>query len=128
MGTNEELLRDAYALFAKGDIDGFFALCTNDLTLHVPGSSPLAGDHVGKEGFLSMMGKVMEISGGTFSEDVHDVTTSAEHGVVLTVHHLQRGGKAIDYNSAHAWHIRDGKLAEFWELPEDQQEYDAAWS
>jgi ketosteroid isomerase-like protein len=126
-GSNEQLLRDAYAIFAKGDIEGFFALCTPGITFHIPGNTPLSGHHTGKEAFLPILGKVMEISGGTFQEEVHDVTTSDTHGTALLLHRFERNGKPVEYNTAHVWHIADGKLSEFWELPVDQAEYEAAW-
>ena len=34
---NEEVLRNAYAAFARGDLDCYLGNRTNDITFHVPG-------------------------------------------------------------------------------------------
>ena len=125
---NEELLRTAYATFARGDVEGYLAVCTDDFTFNVPGQNQMAGSYKGRDEFLRLIGKVMELSGGAFQEEVHDVLANEEHGVVLALHRFEREGKPHEYRTAHVYHIRDGKLAECWEQPQDQQLFDDAWA
>ena len=35
---NEKLLRNAYAAFARGDLDGYWSACAPDFTFHVAGT------------------------------------------------------------------------------------------
>ncbi len=125
---NEELLRTAYATFARGDVEGYLAVCTDDFTFNVPGRNQMAGSYKGRDEFLRLIGKVMELSGGAFQEEVHDVLANEEHGVVLAFHRFEREGKPKEYRTAHVYHIRDGKLAECWEQPQDPTVFDDAWS
>jgi ketosteroid isomerase-like protein len=79
---NEDLVREGYAAFGRGDIDAlrrsFFAA---DVRYHVPGKSPLGGDYEGVAQVLEWLGRQFELSGGTISAEVHDVVANDEHAV-----------------------------------------------
>lgn len=124
---NEKLIRDAYAAFARGDFDGYLSSCTPDFTFNVPGKSAMSGSYKARDGFMVLVGKVGQITAGNFDEVVHDVLANDTHGVVLAVHKLTRDGKAYEYRTAHVYEIRNGKLAECWEQPQDQASFEAAW-
>jgi len=122
---NDDLLRRGYDAFSRGDLNAIpFA---DDITFHIPGKNRLAGDYAGKEKVFGFLGKVMELSGGSFRLEVHDVVAGNEHAVGLTNHSGQREGRTADYHSVHVWHVRGGKLVELWEQP-DQPAFDAFWS
>src|SRR5581483_3581273 len=86
---NEERLRDLYATFAKGDLQGFLDGCTDDVTFHVPGNTPGSGTH-DRAAFGDWITMVMGIAEGTFQEEVLDVIANDERGVVLVRHELDR--------------------------------------
>jgi len=125
---NEQLLRDAYAAFARGDLDGYWSACADDFAFNVPGASKVAGRFRGKEAFMRMIGNVMALAGGQFEEEVHDVVANDHHGVVLAIHRFPRNGQQREYRTAHVYEIRDGMLAECWEQPQDPAAFDAAWA
>ena len=124
--TNETLLRNAYAAFAKGDVPGFLALCTDHITFHVPGNGLLSGTHT-KDGFLGKLGPAMEAVKGSFREEVVRVVAGDSQGAVVAAQGAERDGKAHQWNAVHWWRIENGKLAEFWEYTDDQTAFDAAW-
>ncbi len=122
---NEDLLRKGYDAFSRGDLNALpFA---DDIVFHIPGDSPLAGDYKGKPQVLGFLGQVMERSGGSFRLEVHDLAASNDHVIGLTNHRGRRNGKSAAYNSVHVWHIKDGKLAELFEFPE-QPAFDDFWA
>ena len=125
---NEELLRNAYATFAGGDMEGYLKDCTEDFTFHVPGCNQVSGSYRGKDEFRRLIGIVMKVTEGAFQEEVHDVLANDKHGVVLALHRFKRDGEPKEYRTAHVYHIRGGKLAECWEQPQDQQIFDDAWA
>ena len=53
---NEELLRNAYAAFARGDLEGYWAVCAQDFTFHVPGQNQVTGTYQGMEWFWRSTG------------------------------------------------------------------------
>jgi len=127
MHPNEALLRNAYAAFARGDLDGYLRACTEDFVFEAPGQNAMSGTYRGREGLFAIARKAMEISGGTFQEDVEDVLANDRHGVVLARHRLTRGAQAKDYRTAHVYDILDGALVRCWEHPRDASAFDDAW-
>ena len=125
---NEGLLRRGYEAFAKGDMDTLNELFADDIVWHTPGKSPIAGDYKGKQEVFAFFGKIGELSGGTFKLEIHEVLANDEHGVVLATSRGQRDGKRIEDNSVNVFHLRDGKVTEFWGHPGDQYATDEFWS
>jgi ketosteroid isomerase-like protein len=69
----------------------------------------------------------MQISGGTFNEEVEDVLANDAHAVVLAVHRFTRDGAAKEYRTAHVYDIKDGQLAHCFEQPRDAEAFEDAW-
>src|SRR5258708_3485696 len=107
----ETMIRDAYACFGRGDVDGYLSACTSDFVLHVPSGSGISGDYIGQAGLHELAGKAMEITGGTFHEEVEDVLVNDRHAVVLARHSFTRGGSAADYQTAHVYEVNGNKLS-----------------
>jgi ketosteroid isomerase-like protein len=125
---NEDALRKGYDAFGRGDIETVMGLFTDDIQWHVPGDSLVSGDYSGKEGVGTFFGKLMELSGGTFRVDVHDVLANDEHGVGLVVLRGERNGKTLAVNDAHVWHVNNGKFSEFWSCVFDLKAMNEFWS
>jgi ketosteroid isomerase-like protein len=124
----ESMIREAYAAFGRGDLDGYLQACTEDFVFHVPGSGGIAGRYVGREGLYALATKAMTLTGGTFHEEVEDVLANDSHAVVLARHRFTREGVAKDYRTAHVYQFRDGKLAECFEQPRDPAAFEDAWA
>ena len=93
-----------------------------------PGRSALAGDYRGHEGVTEFFGKLMEASGGTFALELHDVLAGDDHVVALVQGTAERNGRSQTFNNAHVWHVKDGKVTEFWGLSTTPYEDDQFWS
>ena len=113
---NEDRLRDLYATFAKGDLPGFLAGCTDDVTFTVPGRTPGSGTF-SKADFVEWISGVIGETGGTFQEHVLDVFANDEHGVLLLHHEFDRDGRHREYLTAHAVELRDGRISAWEERP-----------
>jgi uncharacterized protein len=127
--ANEDLVREGYAAFARGDIEAlgsrFFA---GGIRWHFPGRSPFGGDYEGVAEVLGWLGRTFEASGGTISIELHDVIGNDEHVVALTTVRAQREGRSIQDHTAQVFHVRDGKVTEVWTHPGDLYATDAFWS
>jgi ketosteroid isomerase-like protein len=126
---NEELVREGYAAFGRGDLDAlqnrFFA---SDIRWHFPGRSPFAGDYTGVADVMGWLGRTFETSGGTIRIELHDVMGNDEHVVALTKVRAERAGKRLEDNTVQVFHIRDGKVSEVWTSPGDLYASDEFWS
>ena len=123
----EASIREAYAAFGRGDVDGYLQHCTDDFIFTVPGRGGVAGAWKGKQGLHELAGQAMALTGGTFDEEVEDVLANDRHAVVLARHRFKRNGAAKDYRTAHVYEIRDGKLAQCYEQPRDAASFHDAW-
>jgi ketosteroid isomerase-like protein len=125
---NLDLLRQAYDALGAGDLATLFSLLSDDVTAHVPGTSPVAGEYRGKEAVGGYVAKLGELSGGTLRFEPHDVTASEAHGVGLVRDLAERGDKALAMNNVHVWHVAGGRLTEIWIYPGDVYAWDEFWS
>ena len=82
----EATIRAAYSAFGRGDVDGYLQPCEQDFSFNIPGHGAIAGSWRGKEGLYELARIAMEVTGGTFREEVGDVLANDHHAVVLARH------------------------------------------
>ena len=119
--------RAGYEAFATGDLAAVSDLLSDNIVWHSGGSNVLTGDYVGKEAVLGFFGLLMQESGGSFRNEIHDMLANDEHGVALVTMSATRDGKSFESNLVHIFHMSDGNMTEFWAIPEDQSRYDEFW-
>jgi uncharacterized protein len=124
---NAELMRKGYEAFANQDLEAISELFADDIVWHVAGDNSMSGDYRGKDEVFGLFMKIFEETGGTFSNELHDVLGSDDHAVALTRVSGQRDGKTLEGNGVHVLHITDGKATESWLLSTDQAAVDAFW-
>jgi uncharacterized protein len=125
---NVDLLRKGYSAFAKGDMDTVRELFAEGITWHVPGNNMFSGDYVGRDAVFGFFGKLMEETGGTFRQEIHDVLANDTHAVALVEVHAEREGKVLDSRNVHVMHVESGQVTEFWNFAEDTSKVDDFWS
>jgi uncharacterized protein len=119
MHPNGELIREGFEAFAKGDMDTVSRLFDDDIKWHAAGTSALSGDFQGKEAVFAFFGKLMELTEGTFHQEIHAILADDDHVVVLT-DNGQEKPKPFTGQTVFVWHVRDGKAVECWDIPADQ--------
>jgi ketosteroid isomerase-like protein len=122
--ANVARIKDGYAAFAKGDFAVLNDLFAEDLRWHEGGRTQLSGEYRGLEAVYGLFGKLMEVTEGSFHQDLHAVFADDEHAVVLVTITASRGGRSIHVNGVHIMHLRDGKVTEFWNAATDQYAID----
>jgi ketosteroid isomerase-like protein len=121
----EGIIREAP--FGRGDIDGYFKLCTEDFAFHVPGHSGIAGRYVGKQGLYDLSAKAKSITGGILHQEVEGVLANDNYAVVVARYRFTRDGSLKDYRTAHVYEVRERKLAQCFEQPCDPASFEDAW-
>jgi uncharacterized protein len=116
---NEGVVRTGYDAFSRGDMETLRGLFVDNIVWHFPGRSQLAGDHRGVDAVLGFFAQIMELTGGTFQVELHDVVANDHHTVGLQIARAQRGGKSLEDHQVLVFHLRDGQIAEVWQLLED---------
>jgi uncharacterized protein len=124
---NAALLRRYLEAFSEGDMDTVREAFAEDAVWHLPGRSPLAGDHEGPDAILGFIGRAVEMTEGTFQLELLDVMASGEHGVQWQRITAERDGKSLDEVEAIVCRMREGKIEEVWHRP-DQYALDEFFS
>jgi ketosteroid isomerase-like protein len=126
--SNAMIIRKAYEDFAQGNIPSVFAAFDPSITWHVPGHSPLSGDYTGHDQIGGFFQRTMELSGGAFSIDVHNVLAENDLVVAVVTVNAKRNGLSASFPEVHVWRIRNGRAIDFREYQGDEQREDRFWS
>jgi hypothetical protein len=113
------LIREGFEAFAKGDMDTVSRLFDDDIKWHTSGTSVLSGDFKGKDAVFAFFGKLMELTEGTFHQEIHAILADDDHVVVL-VDNGQQKPRPFTGQAVFVFHVRDGKAVECWDIPADQ--------
>lgn len=125
---NVALIRKWYQAFAEGNYPPIITeLLAEDVVWHVPGRHPLSGEHRGRDAVMSAIRGFDELS-ASLQLEVHDVLASDEHAVALLRATGTRGGKRYDGLEIDVFHVRGGRVTEFWSFSEDTRLNDEFWS
>jgi ketosteroid isomerase-like protein len=117
---NVELVRRGYRAFESGDLATLNELFADDIVWHSAGRSQLSGEFKGKQEVFGLFAKLAELTAGSFKQDIHDLLGNDEHVVALVDSTAHRDGKTLSQRGVHVFHIRDGKVTEFWLMSDDQ--------
>lgn len=121
---NAELARELFDAVQAGNTDKVASFFSDDVIVHVPGNNQISGTFKGRGEVGTTLGKIAQLTDGTFRRELHDITASDAHAVVLTEITAERGGKRFTFNSAVVLDIQDGKIAQQWFLNDDQATVD----
>jgi ketosteroid isomerase-like protein len=125
---NRRTAQTAVDSFQKGDLGTLLGLFSDDVVWRAPGRSRLAGTYR-KHNMMDFFGSLVELSGGTAHVEIDDVLTSDARIVWFLRFTAQREGKHLDVLLAQPCRVdAEGKIAETWFLPSDQQAWDLFWS
>lgn len=121
MHGNEKVLRAALDALSAGDERAYADVVADEMVVHVPGRSRLAGDLHGRGVFGA---KVRELTGGALTIEVHDLLASDAHAIGLYTMRVQCQDRSLEWRHVNIYHIRDGKIAEVWQNPFEQEAFD----
>ena len=126
--SNSVIIRKTYEGFAQGNIPSVFATFDAGISWHIPGHSPLSGDYTGNDQIGGFFQRTIELSGGAFSIDVHNVLAENDLVVALVTVSAERNGLSASFPEVHVWRMRNGRAIEFREYQGDEQREDRFWS
>ena len=125
---NAVLMRKVDEALLAGDFAGFLGLHTEDAVMHIPGSSPLSGDHVGRDGIAAVFQRELSMLDAPPEMVPLDDLGSDDHAAAVMIQRMRRGGRAYEGLQVVVARVRDGQLSEIWFRPEDQAGFDEFFS
>jgi ketosteroid isomerase-like protein len=123
-GLVREFLSRQRRMYLGGPAEPVCALLAEDVVWHVPGANAIAGDHRGREAVLGYFARRRELAGGQLEITEHG------HLVHEDVYVAIADGRAGErsWRTAGLYRVAEGRVAEAWLVPADQQAFDDAWS
>ena len=125
---NVELARRGFEAFRAGDRATIESLLHEDAVWHIPGRSPFAGEHRGRESILAMLGDTARRSAGTYRVDLHYAVADERHVIAVYRATGRRDGRSIDIDQALIVKLDDGRWIEVRAVPTDQYAFDEFWA
>ena len=127
--TKTEIVHQFYVSLAKGDFEKVGSLLADDLVWHQPGKGALSGSYKGKEAVFSHLGRMSELSGGTFAIDQIDYITENDPLVAAAVaFEVFAFDKSMQMRGIDLYRVENDKIQEVWLFSEHIDEEDAFWT
>lgn len=127
MGATENAarIRKGYEAYNRGDVPVLVDLFADDIVWHFPGTSKLAGDHVGRDAVLAAVGQYAEAGAGTLNANVIDIMASDDHVTGIARDTASNANATLDIRSTVIFRMRDGQVAEAWHYVDAPDALDA---
>ena len=126
--SDADVVRRLYQAIADRDFVAAESCFTEDVVWHLPGTSPIAGDHRGwpqiRDNFMAKLGP---LSGDTFRADLIDVAIGERFVVAVQHATASARGKVLDITACQLMTVRDGLIHEVRGHYSDQEALDAFW-
>jgi len=127
-GQDSKTVRRFYAALATRDLGAAETCFAPHATWHLPGDSPIAGDHQGwpaiRDDFLAKLGP---LSGNTFRAELIDVAVGQDF--IVAVQHATAAyqGRQLDITGCQLMRVEEGRITEVRGHYSDQYALDAFW-
>jgi len=119
------VIMDYQLAMARGDLATARQVFAPDVVYTVPGKSVLAGTYRGPEAVMGYLGRLIELTQGTYRISKMHWMVSDDHVSLHTVNHAERGGRNLTWNEVIVFTFRAGKKAHIELLSADSYGFDA---
>ncbi len=124
----DELHRRQREMYAgRVSVDAVGELLAEDVVWHVPGTSPVAGDHRGRDAVLAYFAQRRDLAGRTFAMHPKGLLEDRDAVVQLVDGEAVIGGERREWRTVGVYRIAGGHVAEVWLVPLDLAPFDAIW-
>jgi uncharacterized protein len=108
---NVQVVKDAYAAFGRGDIQGLLAFFAEDIEWIIPGEWPLAGTYRGRAGVAVMFQRVSELLEISFLE-THEFVAQTDRVLVICFSggRVKNTNRRYEHHEVLAFTVRNGKV------------------
>ncbi len=125
---NATTVRGFYEALGARDLETVSALLSPDVTILMPGRSPLAGLYSGRDATFGFLGSMQAAAAGTFRAELRALYSS--DASVVAIHHgtAENGERTLDADAALLFEVSDGVVTAITVHQRDQSHWDAFFS
>lgn len=125
---NAERVLRGFGAFVQDDLEALREVVADDVRWTIPGTSVLAGTYVGVPEVLAMLGRAVELTGGSYATVLQYVLADDENAVAAFRATGRRNGAELDVEQLLVCRFDGERIAEVRALPLDQAAFDAFWA
>jgi hypothetical protein len=130
VGLVAELHRRQGEMYAGGSVDPVVELLAGDIVWHVPGTSPIAGDHRGVQRVIGYFEKRRRLADATMRMHPGELISDGDAVAQFVVGSAVLGGERVTWQTIGVYRV-DVELRcvrEVWLVPLDSELFDRIWS
>jgi uncharacterized protein len=114
--------------YAGGEAGPMLALLADDVVWHVPGRSPIAGEHRGRDGVRRYFETRRARADASLRIEVRAVLAEGDLVLQLADGTVERDGREESWRTVGVFRVHDERIVECWLVPFDQYAFDEIWS
>jgi uncharacterized protein len=123
----DELHRRQTEMYAAGPVDSVVELLTEDIVWHVPGASPIAGDHRGHDAVTEYFLARRRIADRSMRLHPGEMVAEEDLVVQRVDGSAEVGGEPVSWKTVGIYRLEEGRIAEVWLVPVNLQKFDRVW-
>lgn len=124
----EELHRHQAAMYGGGPVGPVAELLADDVVWHVPGTSPIAGDHRGKEAVVEYFDTRRRLAANSMRLHPGELLTGEDFVAQLVDGSAEIGGEQVSWSTVGVYRFEAGRVAEAWLVPSDLATFERVWA
>jgi len=122
-----ELHRRQGEMYGGGSVGPVAELLAPDIVWHVPGTSPIAGDHRGVEQALSYFERRRDLANATMRMRPGEVISEGEAVAQLVEGSAVLDGEEVSWQTVGVYRVDSRRVREVWLVPLDLEHFDRIW-
>ncbi|MGN6215936.1 MAG: nuclear transport factor 2 family protein [Solirubrobacterales bacterium] len=125
-----ELHRRQNEMYAGGSIDSVAELLAEDIVWHIPGSSPIAGDHRGTAEVTAYFERRRQLADATMQMQPGELLETEDAVAQFVCGSAVLDGHRVTWQTMGVYRVdtETGRIREAWLVPLDSELFDRIWS
>lgn len=123
-----ELHRRQGEMYAGGSIDAVAELLAEDIVWHVPGTSPIAGDHRGIGQVVAYFERRRRQASSTMRMRPGELLADGDAVVQFVAGSAELDGERVSWKTIGVYRVEDDRVREVWLVALDLDHFDRIWS
>jgi ketosteroid isomerase-like protein len=120
-----DVMRRYLQTVQRGDWAAAFGFFADDIVLHAPGRSSLAGEHRGREAVEGYLRAALARAHGARVEvELVDILASEERVALVVRERFKLPGRAVEIRRANLYRLAGDRITEVWIFEADQYQVD----
>jgi uncharacterized protein len=115
-------------MYTGAPVEPLLEMLHEDIVWHVPGASPIAGDHTGRDAVIDYFRHRRALTGATLEISDRGGIAIGDTVIRLADGKATIAGAPAAWRTAGIYRVADGRLREVWLVPLDLDEFERAWA